>query len=87
MCFLPINLLPINKYCYGLQQIPRAWLGRFTKSMITMNIYQSQGEHTLLIKHNFSSKLTALIVFMDVIIITRNLEMIRGNSKTKNLFV
>ena len=67
-----------NKVCkpkkslYGPKQPPRAWLGRFTKSMIRMNYHKSQGDHTLFIKHNSSGKLIVLIVYMDNIIVTGN---------------
>ena len=62
----------LKKSLYGLKQFPRAWFGRFTKSMIRMNYHQSQGDHTSFIKHNSSGKLTALIVYVDDIIVTRN---------------
>ena len=62
----------LKKSLYRLKQSPRAWFGRFTKSMIRMNYHQSQGDHTLFIKHNSSGKLTALIVYVDDIIVTGN---------------
>ena len=40
--------------------------------MIRMNYHQSQGDHTLFIKHNSSGKLTALIVYVDDIIVIGN---------------
>ena len=62
----------LKKSLYRLKQSPRAWFGRFTKSMIRMNYHQSQGDHTLFIKHNSSGKLTALIVYVDDIIVIGN---------------
>ena len=40
--------------------------------MITMGYRQSQGDHTLFIKHSSSGKLTALLVYVDDIIVTGN---------------
>ena len=62
----------LKKSLYGLKQSPKAWLGRFTKSMIRMNYHQSQEDHTLFIKHNSFSKLIVLVVYVDDIIVTRN---------------
>ena len=62
----------LKKSLYGLKQSPRAWFGRFTKSMIRMNYHQSQEDHTLFIKHNPFSKLTVLVVYVDDIIVTGN---------------
>ena len=72
--------LATNKVCklrkalYGLKQSPRAWFGRFAKVMITMGYKQSQGDHTLFIKHSDSGGVTALLVYVDDIIVTRNNE-------------
>ena len=60
----------LKKALYGLKQSPRAWFGRFTKAMIAMEYKQSQGDHTLFIKHFDHGKITALLVYVDDIIIT-----------------
>lgn len=62
----------LKKALYGLKQSPRAWFGRFAKVMITMGYRQSQGDHTLFIKHSSSGRLTALLVYVDDIIVTGN---------------
>ena len=62
----------LKKSFYGLKQSPKAWLGRFTKSIKRMNYHPSEGDHTLFIKHDSSGKLIALIVYMDDIIVTGN---------------
>ena len=62
----------LKKFLYGLKQSPRAWFGRFTKSMIRINYHPSQGHHTLFIKRTSSGKLIALIVYVDDIIVTGN---------------
>ena len=62
----------LKKALYRLKQSPRAWFGRFARVMITMEYRQSQGDHTLFIKHSSSGGLTALLVYVDDIIVTRN---------------
>jgi len=44
----------LKKALYGLKQSPRAWFGRFTKVMICLGFKQSQGDHTLFVKHSES---------------------------------
>lgn len=62
----------LKKALYGLKQSPRAWFGRFTKVMKGMGYQQSQGDHTLFIKHSAAGGVTALIVYVDDIIVTGN---------------
>ncbi|KAL5548419.1 hypothetical protein UlMin_003650 [Ulmus minor] len=38
----------LKKALYGLKQSPRAWFGRFTKSMINFGYHQSNSDHTLM---------------------------------------
>ena len=59
-----------KKALYGLKQSPRAWFGRFATSMKSMNYIQSQGDHTLFVKHSKDGKVIALIVYVDDIIVT-----------------
>ncbi|RVW46161.1 Retrovirus-related Pol polyprotein from transposon RE1 [Vitis vinifera] len=42
----------LKKALYGLKQSPRAWFGRFAKVMKESGYKQSQGDHTLFIKHS-----------------------------------
>nr|KYP52900.1 Retrovirus-related Pol polyprotein from transposon TNT 1-94 [Cajanus cajan] len=60
----------LKKALYGLKQSPRAWFGRFTKVMISLGFKQSQGDHTLFIKHSKSRGVTVLLVYVDDIIVT-----------------
>ena len=60
----------IKKALYGLKQSPQAWFGRFTKVMIGLGFKQSQGDHTLFIKHSKSRGVTMLLVYVDDIIVT-----------------
>ena len=60
----------LKKALYGLKQSPRAWFGRFTRAMLAMGYKQSQGDHTLFIKHSPSGGVTALLVYVDDIIVT-----------------
>lgn len=62
----------LKKALYGLKQSPRAWFGRFSKVMMTVGYKQSQGDHTLFIKHSASGGVTALLVYVDDIIVTGN---------------
>ena len=47
--------------------------------MITNGCKQSQGDHTLFIKHSASGGITALLVYVDNIIMTGNYEKERDN--------
>ena len=40
----------LKKSLYGLKQSPRAWFGRFTKSMRSFGYHQSNSDHTLFLK-------------------------------------
>lgn len=62
----------LRKSLYGLKQSPRAWFGRFSKAMLKVGYHQSQTDHTLFIKHSTQGKVTALIVYVDDIILTGN---------------
>ena len=62
----------LKKSLYGLKQSPRAWFERFSRSIIQFGFQQSQGNHTLFIKNKPEGKLTALIVYVDDIILTGN---------------
>ena len=61
----------LKKSLYGLKQSPRAWFGRFTKSMRTFGYTQSNSDHTLFLKRR-NGKLTALIVYVDDMVVTMN---------------
>ena len=62
----------LKKTFYGLKQSPRTWFGRFAKVMKESGYKQSQGDHTLFIKHSNRREVTALLVYVDDIIMTRN---------------
>jgi len=62
----------LNKALYGLKQTPRVWFERFSRAMQRFGYKQSQGDHTLVIKHSSQGKVTALIVYVDDIVLTRN---------------
>ena len=59
----------LKKALYGLKQSPRAW---FAKVMTTLGQKESQGDHTLFVKHSKSGAVTALLVYVDDIIVTCN---------------
>ena len=60
----------LKKSLYGLKQSPRAWFERFTQAMLKYGFKQSQGDHTLFIKHSTQGKVTALVVYVDDIVLT-----------------
>ena len=60
----------LQKALYGLKQSPRAWFGRFAKVMLAAGYKQSQADHTLFIKHSKTGGVTALLVYVDDIIVT-----------------
>ena len=66
----------LKKSLYGLKQSPRVSFGRFAKLMKNMRYKQSQRGHTLFIKHSHSRGVTALLVYVDDIIMmgTKELE-------------
>ena len=61
----------LKKSLYGLKQSPRAWFGRFTKFMRSFGYYQSNSDHTLFLKKQHG-KITALIVYVDDMVVTGN---------------
>ncbi|KAL6342470.1 hypothetical protein AAG906_011160 [Vitis piasezkii] len=54
-----------------VEAIPRAWFGRFTKSMRAFGYRQSNSDHTLFLKKQHG-KITTLIVYVDDMVVTRN---------------
>jgi len=57
------SICKLKKILYGLKQPPRAWFERFTKVMIGLGFKESQGNHTLFIKHIESRAVTLLLVY------------------------
>jgi hypothetical protein len=60
----------LKKALYGLKQSPRAWFGRFTKFMLALVYKQSQGDHTLFVKHSGSGGVCILLLYVYDIIVT-----------------
>ena len=71
------KMCKLKKALYKLKKTPRAWFGRFAKVMKNIGYKQSQGNHTLFIKHSDSGGVTALLIYVDDIIMTRNDELER----------
>ncbi|WJZ88053.1 hypothetical protein VitviT2T_007385 [Vitis vinifera] len=59
----------LKKSLYGLNQSPRTWFGRFTKSMRAFRYRQSNSDHTLFLKKQHG-KITTLIVYVDDMVVT-----------------
>jgi hypothetical protein len=62
----------LKKALYGLKQSPRAWFERFSRAMQRFGYKQSQVGHTFFIKHSYQGNVTALIVYVDDIVLTGN---------------
>ena len=62
----------LKKTLYGLKQSSRAWFGRLAKVIKEFGYKQSQGDHTLFIKHSAAGGVIALLVYVDDIIVTGN---------------
>ena len=62
----------LRKSIYGLKQSPRAWFGKLSKTMLSAGYAQSEGDHTLFIKHGKEGKVAILIVYVDDIVVTGN---------------
>ncbi|RVX20052.1 Retrovirus-related Pol polyprotein from transposon RE2 [Vitis vinifera] len=61
----------IEEVIVWVEAIPRAWFGRFTKSMRAFGYRQSNSDHTLFLKKQHG-KITALIVYVDDMVVTGN---------------
>ena len=61
----------LKRSLYGLKQSPRAWFGRFSNAMRSYGYKQSDSDHTLFLKHD-QGKITALIIYVDDMVITGN---------------
>lgn len=59
----------LKKALYKLKHCLRVWFGRFTKVILEMNYKQSQGNHTIFIKHLIIRGVTTLIIYVDDIIV------------------
>ena len=62
------------KSLYGFKQSPRAWFGRFSRSIKEHGFIQCQVNHTLFVKRYPENKLATLIVYVDDIILTGDFE-------------
>ena len=60
----------LKKSLYGLKQSPWAWFEQFTQAMLRFGFRQSHTDHTLFIKHSVEGKTTALIVYIDDMVLT-----------------
>ena len=61
----------LNKALYALKQSHRAWFRRLSKFMKKIGYKQSDADHTLFIKQKLS-KITALIVYVDDMVVIGN---------------
>ena len=61
----------LQKALYGLKQSPRVWFGQFSSAIRKHGFKQSNLDHILFLKHR-DGKITALIIYVDDMIITEN---------------
>jgi len=66
-----VKVCKLKKALYGLKQSSRAWFGRFTKSMKAFGYRASNSDHTLFLMRG-KGRITALIIYVDDMIVTRN---------------
>ncbi|RDX88675.1 hypothetical protein CR513_29703, partial [Mucuna pruriens] len=66
-----------------LKSLPKAWFERFTQVMISLEYRQSQGDHTLYIKHSPYGIFTILLVYVDDMIVTSDDEIEKLTLKEK----
>ena len=55
----------LKKSMYRLKKLPRVWFVKFTRSIHSKVFHQSQGDHTLFLKHGDNGKITTLVVYVD----------------------
>jgi hypothetical protein len=60
----------LNKALYRLKQFSRARFERFSQAMQRFGYRKSQASHILFIKHSTQGKVTALIVYIENIVVT-----------------
>ncbi|CAL1358383.1 unnamed protein product [Linum trigynum] len=61
----------LTKSLYGLKQASRQWFLKLTSTLISLGYTQSKSDHSLFIK-NKSASYTALLVYVDDIVLTGN---------------
>lgn len=64
----------LKRALYALKQLLRVWFERFQAAMFTNGYKQCQADHTLFIKRE-DRKMTALIVYVDDIVVIGNDEV------------
>lgn len=64
--------LQIEKGSIWTKRVSKSIFEKFTHLIVKLKYYRSQGNHTLFIKHTDQSKVTALIVYVDDIIVSED---------------
>ena len=78
-----IRCADLRRSCMVFKQSHRTWSRRFTQTMVSLGYRQSQGDHTLFIKHSQDGKLTLLLVYVDDMIIAGDDEIEKQNLRER----
>ena len=60
-----------KKSLYGLKQAPRQWFSKLSTALASFGFVQSKTDYSLFVK-NDSQKFTAVLVYVDDLLITGN---------------
>lgn len=69
--FHPSKVCRLQKSLYGLQQASRQWYSKLSAFLISLGYHQSQADYSLYVKSD-SQHFTALLVYVDDIVLARN---------------
>lgn len=62
----------LHKSIYGLKQASRQWFSKFSAALLDERFKQSQSDHTLFSRRASDTSFTALLVYVDDIVIASN---------------
>ena len=69
---------------YGLKQSPRVWFGKFSQALVCFGMKKSTSDHSVFYRRS-DNGIVLLVVYVDVIVITRNDASGMGQFYTKDL--
>ena len=69
---IPGQVCRLRKSLYGLKQASRQWYEKLSQVLISLGYKQSQADHSLFTKASSPSSFTALLIYVDDMILTGN---------------